>query len=488
MFETAELGRSLTKAEFSAAKAELRLRLLRAQDALSSADFSVVILINGVDGAGKGGLLHRLNEWLDPRFVTTRAYEPATEDERQRPPFWRFWMWLPARGRISLFLDAWYLEPILERAYDQIDDAHFDLALARICDFERTLASEGTLFIKLWLHVSKHDQKRHFKELEESPHTSWRVTKRDWRNHRHYVQVAEQCAKCVRETSSGIAPWTIIESSQSRYRDVAAARQIVEALERRLSAPVAATDPAPTADIEAPQTIFDTLDLSLKADPAKYRKHLAEHQAALNRLSRQLVARNRSVIVVFEGMDAAGKGGAIRRITAALDARSYQVIPIAAPTDEERAHHYLWRFWRHLPRRGKFTVYDRSWYGRVLVERVEGFATQEAGRRAFREINEFEERLTDSGVIVVKFWLQVSLAEQLRRFETREQSPRKQHKITEEDYRNRAKSNLYALYAHEMVERTSTEYAPWTLVEAEDKRYARLKVLDVLRSRLVAAP
>ena len=228
--------------------------------------------------------------------------------------------------------------------------------------------------------------------------------------------------------------------------------------------------------------------MSLKADPAKYREHLAEYQAKLNGLSRQLVEQDRSVIVVFEGMDAAGKGGAIRRITAALDARSYQVIPIAAPTDEERAHHYLWRFWRHLPRRGKFTVYDRSWYGRVLVERVEGFATEEAGRRAFREINEFEERLTDSGVIVVKFWLQISPAEQLKRFETREQSARKQHKITAEDYRNRAKSNLYALYAHEMIERTSTEYAPWTLVEAEDKRFARLKVLDVLSSQLAAAP
>ena len=257
MFETAELGRSLTKAEFGAAKAELRLRLLRAQNALSTADFSVVILINGVDGAGKGGLLHRLNEWLDPRFVTTRAYEPATEEERQRPPFWRFWMWLPSRGRISLFLDAWYIEPILERAYDQINDAQFDLDLARICDFETTLTSEGTLFIKLWLHVSKHGQKRHFKKLEKSPLTSWRVTKRDWRNHRHYEQVAEQCSKCVRETSRGSAPWTIIESSQSRYRDVAAARQIVEALERRLSEPPATTDPAPTADIEAPRTIFE---------------------------------------------------------------------------------------------------------------------------------------------------------------------------------------------------------------------------------------
>jgi polyphosphate kinase 2 (PPK2 family) len=225
----------------------------------------------------------------------------------------------------------------------------------------------------------------------------------------------------------------------------------------------------------------------LPADATTYSRELARRRAHLHRSRRQLSTTRKSVLVVFEGLDAAGKGGAIRRITAALDARYYQVIPVAAPTDEERAHHYLWRFWRHLPRYGKFTIYDRSWYGRVLVERVEGLVSQDAGRRAYREINEFEQRLSDSGLIVVKFWLHVSRDEQLRRFEERERTPRKRHKITAEDYRNRAKRNLYELYASEMIERTSTEYAPWTLVEAEDKRFARLKVLDVLTSRLDTA-
>jgi polyphosphate:AMP phosphotransferase len=487
MFETAELGRALGKEEFKAERKALRVGLLRAQADLASAGFPVVILINGVDGAGKGKLLHRLNQWLDPRYVTTRAYEPPTDEERQRPPYWRYWMWQPPRGNIALFLGSWYTTPILERVYGKLSDSQVALELSRIVDFERTLADGGTLFIKLWLHTPKDEQERRFEKLQKSRATRWRVTKKDWKNHRHFDAFVRECGKCLRRTSTGQAPWTIIESTDRRYRDVSAARHILEAIQRRLGQPLPAIEAAPDADIEAPRTILDTLDLTLQADGTTYSRELARRRAQLNRSSRKLSKRRKSVIVVFEGLDAAGKGGAIRRITAALDARYYQVIPVAAPTDEERAHHYLWRFWRHLPRYGKFTIYDRSWYGRVLVERVEGLVSQDDGRRAYREINEFEQRLSDSGLIVVKFWLHVSRDEQLRRFEERERTPRKRHKITAEDYRNRAKRNLYELYASEMIERTSTEYAPWTLVEAEDKRFARLKVLDVLTSRLDTA-
>ena len=193
------------------------------------------------------------------------------------------------------------------------------------------------------------------------------------------------------------------------------------------------------------------------------------------------------MILALEGWDAAGKGGAIRRVTHALDARMYRVIPIAAPTDEERAHHYLWRFWRHLPRLGRITIYDRTWYGRVLVERAEGFASEAEWMRAYKEINEFEEQLTEHGIVLVKYWLHISADEQLERFKERETAPWKQYKITPEDYRNREKMNLYEQAASDMIARTSTEFSPWTLVEANDKRYARIKVLRTLCDRLDAA-
>jgi polyphosphate kinase 2 (PPK2 family) len=183
-------------------------------------------------------------------------------------------------------------------------------------------------------------------------------------------------------------------------------------------------------------------------------------------------------------MDAAGKGGAIRRITAGIDARQYQVIPIAAPTEEERAQPYLWRFWRHIPRLGRFVLFDRSWFGRVLVERVEGFATEDAWSRAYREINEFEEQLSTNGIIICKFWLAVTKEEQMKRFKEREATERKRYKITPEDWRNRKKWDDYIVAASDMIDRTSTAYAPWTVVEANDKYSARIKVLETLTKRM----
>jgi polyphosphate kinase 2 (PPK2 family) len=190
------------------------------------------------------------------------------------------------------------------------------------------------------------------------------------------------------------------------------------------------------------------------------------------------------MILVFEGWDAAGKGGVIRRITAAMDARDYRVIPIAAPNDEERAHHYLWRFWRQIPGAGRMTIFDRSWYGRVLVERVEGFATEAEWTRAYAEIVDFEQQLYDHRALILKFWIHIDSAEQLKRFRSRQDTPYKDYKITEEDYRNRERRNDYELAANEMLGRTWTEYAPWHLVEGNDKRFARIKVLKIICDQL----
>jgi polyphosphate:AMP phosphotransferase len=488
MFETAELGRSLEKDVFDKRATELRTALLEAQRQLAEASFSTLIVIGGVDKAGKGEVLNRLFEWLDARGLTSFATEEPSSDERERPEYWRYWMALPERGRIGVFLGGWYTLPIERYAAGEITEAEFDAELRRAAIFERKLVEDGALVIKVWLHVSKKQQKKRLEKLEAAKETSWRVSKRDWKRHRAYDDLRNAAERAIRETSTGAAPWTVIESADDRFRDVSVAEHVLTRIRAHLEAPTPPTKGQPASpDTPNPDTILDRLDLKLSLDKQSYENALDRWQNRLAKLARKVGNESRGVILVFEGSDAAGKGGAIRRITRTLDARQYRVIPVAAPSDEERAHHYLWRFWRHLPRLGKFTIYDRSWYGRVLVERVEGFAHESAWRRAYSEINDFEAQLIERGNIVVKFWLQISAEEQLARFKAREAEPWKQFKIGPDDYRNRAKSNAYEAAAEEMFARTSTQVAPWTLVEAEDKRYARVKVLETLCQRIEAA-
>ncbi len=486
MFETAEIGRKIDKSSYEALVPQLRTALLAAQKQAFDAKLPVVVLINGVDGGGKGDFLNKLYEWMDARYLDTQAYAPPTEEEIQRPRFWRFWMWLPPRGRIGAFLGSWYTEPILQAAYGEIDQARFDEALVRIVRFERALVADGALVVKFWFHLSKKEQKHRFKRLEKSKLTRWRVSERDWKHHEMYDQFTRVCSRAIRTTSTAEAPWNIVEGTDFRHRNVTAAQYLIDSIRMRLSHSVSPPAAAPVPVRLDPRTILDTLDMSQSLSREEYTRDLALYQGRINRQARRLATRQKGVTLVFEGSDAAGKGGSIRRLIHGLDARQYRVIPIAAPTDEERAHHYLWRFWRHIPRRGRFTIYDRSWYGRVLVERVEGFASEQEWRRAYKEINDFEYQLSDSGVIVIKFWLQITEDEQLKRFKEREESPYKQFKITQEDYRNRAKANDYELAASEMIERTSTEYCPWVIVEANDKRYARVKVLRTIHQRLKA--
>jgi AMP-polyphosphate phosphotransferase len=487
MLKSAEQGRVLSKQDYDAALGDLRSSLLKAQAELEQASFPVIVLINGADGAGKAETLNTLSEWLDARFLHTEAYGEPTEAERARPEFWRYWMSLPRAGQIGLFLGSWYTWPILERVMGSGKPRAFDKTLARINAFERTLADSGTLFIKLWFHVSKKEQKRRLKAEESAKSTRLLVSKTNWQRHERYQEFVSVTERALRDTSTGHAPWTVIESGDDRYRNMTAGRTVLEQIQHRLASHRVSEPPQPQPEIANPATLLDGLDLSLKLDKPVYEKRMAELQGALGELARKLQKRERSAIFLFEGSDAAGKGGAIRRLVWALDARQYRIIPIAAPTDEERAHHYLWRFFRQLPRRGRITIYDRSWYGRVLVERVEGFASEQNWRRAYKEINEFEHELTRDGIVLVKFWLQISPEEQLRRFQDREREPWKQHKITAEDYRNRRKTHQYEAAAAEMIERNSTDYAPFALVEAENKHYARIKVLETVCQRLERA-
>ncbi|MBU1214239.1 MAG: polyphosphate:AMP phosphotransferase [Gammaproteobacteria bacterium] len=491
MFESAELGHKIDKATYDAEVPKLREALLEAQmDLAKLAKFPVVILIGGVDGAGRGETVNLLNEWMDPRFLQTHGMGEPSDEELDRPMMWRFWRELPPKGRIGIFLGSWYTWPILNRVRGVTKNADLDQSLERAKRLEKMLVDEGALVLKFWMHLSKDKQQKRLKSLEKDPKTRWRVTKRDWEHYTMYDKFNTVNERVIRHTSTADAPWTLVEGYDPRYRGLTVGKIILDALLKRMKQPakkvaeVTAPPPMPSID---QLNVLKTLDLKQKLEKKKYETELEKYQGKLAILTRSPKFKRLTVVAMFEGNDAAGKGGAVRRITSALDARQYNIIPIAAPTEEERAQPYLWRFWRHVPRRGRLTIFDRSWYGRVLVERVEKFCSEADWMRAYSEINDFESQLVRHNIIVVKFWLAISKEEQLRRFKEREKIGFKRFKITEEDWRNREKWEDYEHAVCDMVDRTSTEVAPWTLVEANDKNFARIKILKTLSDRIEAA-
>lgn len=491
MFESAELGHKISKATWQKEISQLREGLLDAQyDLLQSKNFPVVVLIAGVDCAGKGETVNILNEWLDPRYVETHAVRDLTDEEQERPVMFRYWRVLPPRGKIGIFIGTWYSGPLVENVYGKIKNAELDQRLERIIRFEKMLCDEGALVLKFWLHLSKADQKKRLKLLEKDPKTRWRVTDTDWRNYKRYDTFRTVSERMLRTTSSAESPWTIVEGTDPRYRYLTIGKALLNAMRQRLDTAEVVKHPEPIPPIMPTVDdllILRTLDLTKKLKKSDYEEELEKYQGRLNLLTRHPDFKKHSVVVVFEGNDAAGKGGSIRRITQALDARQYRVIPVAAPTDEERSQPYLWRFWRYIPRKNRFAIFDRSWYGRVLVERVEGFCAHADWMRAYGEINDFEEQMVRNRTVVVKFWLSISQAEQLRRFKEREKVGFKRFKITDDDWRNRDRWNEYEQATCDMIDRTGSEIAPWTLVEANDKYYARIKVLKTLCERIEKA-
>ncbi len=500
MFRTAELGRKVSKEEFDQVAPALRIEILELQQRLRAADFPTIIVFGGVDGAGKNQTINLLNEWMDPRWIESRAYSVPSDEESERPEFWRYWRDLPPRGRIGLFLRSWYSAPVLDHAYKRIGENELSRRLDRIVDFETALADDGALILKFWLHLSKDAQKRQLKRLSKDPDESWRVSDIDWQHYKMYDRFITAAERAITRTGSASAQWTIIEGEDRRYRELAVLTAFRDAANRHLEqrfalrearALLRASDrPTPIAPGQVRITqpsVLDTLDMSVLCPKEHYDAEILRLTARLANLYREAKSLGISTVAVFEGWDAAGKGGAIRRITGALDARDYRVLPIAAPTDEERARHYLWRFWRHLSRAGRITLFDRSWYGRVLVERVENLAAEQEWRRGYSEINSFEQQLAEHGIVLVKYWLHITADEQMRRFEQRASIPYKSWKLTEEDWRNRDKWGAYEAAVNDMIERTSTTLAPWTLVPANSKHHARLYVLETLCKRLKSA-
>lgn len=482
MFEAAESGQEIAREDYKARVANLRESLLRVQYAvLDAARFPVVIIVGGVDGAGKGETINLFNEWMDPRHISTFGFGPPTDDEAQRPPMWRFWQALPPKGRSAMFIGSWYTLPIVGGATGKLSDAGLAHEIAEIRAFENMLEHEGVVLVKLWFHLSEDAQKKRLEELQSDEKTRWRVTDTDWERFRHYKEFRKTSEVVLRATHSVEAPWHIIDGSAPRARSLAAGELLLSAMQQRLQQMAKPAEDSNTlpALLPAP-AILRTLDYTLKMKRKEYEEALEIWQGKLNLLTREKGFSKKSLVLVFEGQDAAGKGGAIRRITAALDARQYNVIPVSAPSEEERAQPWLWRFWRRLPRHAHVAIFDRSWYGRVLVERVENFARPAEWRRAYEEINHFEEQLTENGSIVVKFWLAVTKEEQLRRFKEREDVAFKNHKITPDDWRNRDRWDDYELAVNDMVAVTSTSHAPWTLVPSDDVEYARIMILKTI--------
>ncbi len=485
MLEMVPLSESLGRKEYAAEQEALDLRLGGLQRRLREAGVAVMVVFEGWDAAGKGGTIGRLVQPLDPRGFKVHNVAPAAVIEQMYPPMWRFWSLTPARGAIAVYNHSWYRQVWNEPGEGE-DAGGLAQAYERIRVFERQLADDGVVLVKFFLHIDRDTQAKRFKALQKDPAFAWKVGPAEKKRHKQYGKYLALAEDMLRETSTPHAPWTLVPATDERLRCVRVAETLAAAFEYAL-------EKAPPPRVSAPplpprrSSPLDHACAEIVAEEDEYARRLPKLQKELRRLQHLCYRERIPVVAAFEGWDAAGKGGAIRRLTRELDPRGYEVIPVAAPQGAEKARHHLWRFWRALPKAGHFTVFDRTWYGRVLVERVEGFAKPEEWLRAYREINEFEAELADYGTVIIKFWLNISREEQLRRFEARRNTPEKQWKITEEDWRNREKWDEYWGAVSAMIEQTSTARAPWTIVAGNDKRHARLAVLETAVERIAAA-
>jgi len=490
MLENIDLSVKVSKQEFKKSRAELELKLGELQRTARALRIPVVVVFEGWDAAGKGRLINQLILPLDPRGFTVHSAGHPTEEETLRPFLWRFWISTPPRGRITVFDRSWYRRALQDRVEEKLKAAEIERAFQDIRAFERQLADDGAAILKFFLHITKKEQKARFKKFRRRRTTAWRVTEEDLRRHKRYGEYLAATEDMLAETDTDFAPWTIVEAHDYRFATLKIFRSIIICLETRVRLAGqkaklrSRRSTRPQADAGLTPSFLDKVDLSLSLERDAYRDKLRRRQKRLRDLQFEIYLRRIPVVIAYEGWDAAGKGGNLRRLTQNLDPRGYEVVPIGAPNDVEKSHHHLWRFWGEMPKAGHITIFDRSWYGRVLVERVERLCTQEEWRRAYREINEMEEHLTGFGMLLLKFWLHTDKKEQLRRFRERERLSHKNWKITEEDWRNRRKWDDHKKAVEEMLLRTSTPCAPWTIVESNCKLYARIKVLDTVISSI----
>jgi polyphosphate:AMP phosphotransferase len=436
------------------------------------------VIIAGTPAAGRSETVNALLEWLDPKHIDVHALGAPSAEDRKFPPLWRYWQKLPARGRMTFFFAGWYNEYLGGVIKDRLKD-HDRRSVERIRQLETMLVRDGVRVVKIYLHTDHETQRRRLKQLCADKLTSWRVTKEDRWQAKHFKRVNRVVRMCLKATDHEIAPWHRVDGTDEEYRLLTVGKILRSEIAAGLKAAEQKRRDWPSEKL-AKATKLHVLQPARQLDDHEYERQLESLQGQLARLARKSRFRKHGLVLAFEGMDAAGKGGAIRRITHALDARQYQVVPVSAPTPDELLYPYLWRFWRHIPAHGSIAIFDRSWYGRVLVERVRDLTPEPDWKRAYAEIVELERQLTEHGLFVAKFWLSVSKDEQLKRFKARDQDPLKRFKVDREDWANRRHYDAYQNAAAEMIHRTDAQDAKWTIVAADDKKQARLTVLKAV--------
>jgi polyphosphate:AMP phosphotransferase len=488
MLDQIDLKKTISKEEYKAQIKPLQESLTALDGPIKAAGLPVIILFEGWGAAGKGSVISRLILNFDPRWFTVVNTQPPTALERREPTMWRHWLTLPQAGQMSIMDRSWYQDVSVLRIEEEIDDMTNLRRMNEINSFERNLTDNGYLIVKCFLHITQKEQKARLEKLDGNRDTEWRVTPDDWRHCRQYGKYYEAFDQMLEYTNTPYAPWHVVSGMNDEVRTLEVFRVVQDAVQAALDrkkekkpagqAAPGVIQPGKYRFVAMPK--LADVDLSKSLDDVKYKKELKKEQKCLADLHNRIYLKKIPVVIVYEGWDAAGKGGNIKRVSEALDPRGYEVVPIAAPNREEKGRHYLWRFWRNLPKDGHIAIFDRSWYGRVMVERIEGFCAEDDWRRAYREINEFERQLYDWGAIVIKFWLQIGQDEQLRRFTDRQNDPAKQWKITDEDWRNREKWPQYETAVNEMMQYTSTDFASWHIIEGNDKKYARVRTLKII--------
>ena len=490
MLDKLDLTKTLGKTEYKEKMAKLEPKLGKLQRECRKFGIPVMIAFEGYGASGKGVQISELIKALDPRGFEVYAVKNETEEEKMHPFMWRFWTKMPAKGRIAIYDSSWYRKVLIDRFDKKTKKEEIADAYRSICSFEEQLSADGMVIIKIFLAIDKKSQKKRFEKLMSSKETAWRVSEGDLKRNKKFEKYQERNEEMLTRTDTEYAPWNVVEAVDRRFATAkiyAVVTQILtEKVEeaRRKADSRRGTDASEAVDIKKDthfrESILGKADLSLTYSKEEYKERLEVLEKKMEKLHGELYRRRIPVVLGFEGWDAGGKGGAIKRLTEKMDPRGYVVHPTASPNDIEKAHHYLWRFWADMPKAGHVTIFDRTWYGRVMVERIEGFCSKREWQRAFKEINDMEKDLTDAGAVVLKFWMQIDKDEQARRFKARQENPEKQWKITDEDWRNREKWEQYEEAVNEMLIRTSTPNAPWVVVEGNCKYYARIKVLETV--------
>ena len=490
MLEQIDLTKKMPKEVYQKQMEQMETELAALQRECKALGIPVILVFEGLDASGKGVQINKLIHPLDPRGFEVHAIKEETEEERMHPFLWRFWTKTPEKGRIAIFDTSWYRKVSIERFEHKLPKEELAYAYQEITTFERALADDGNILIKFFLHISQKEQRKRFDKMLHSKETAWKVSKEDEKRNKEYRRYKEICEEMLERTESEYAPWILIEAEDRRFATAKIFSQVIQQLKERVyqerEKVAQKSEMHRNIQVETERknlmesSVLSKVDVTLAYTEEEYKRKLKTLQERLGLLHSELYRKRIPMVLGFEGWDAGGKGGAIKRLTDAMDPRGYLVSPTAAPTAVEKNHHYLWRFWKNMPKDGHVTIFDRTWYGRVMVERIEGFCTKEEWQRAYREINDMEAHLAHSGAIVLKFWMQIDKDEQERRFKERMENPQKQWKITDEDWRNREKWDLYEEAVNEMIIRTSTSYAPWMIVEGNNKYYARVKVLETV--------